>query len=177
MAAGMEQRLGFMAPRRIQAEAKATQVDNSVDRPDNTTSGSDHHPDRLRWDLPAGWARGKSKSAMRFATFALPGGAECYLVSLGGNGGGTEQNINRWRGQMGLPPLDGPGLAALTEIRILGNTSPILECYSVEGKGLIATFAPFARRTMFVKLVGSESAVSQQAGAFAAFCRSLRVVE
>ena len=66
----------------------------------------------LSWTLPPGWQELQA-SGMRLANLRPAGhpDAECTLVILGGDGGGLEANVNRWRReQMGLEPL-APGAA------------------------------------------------------------------
>jgi len=67
----------------------------------------------LKWTLPKGWTETQG-SGMRFATLTPPGGgkAELSVVVLPGPAGGDLANVNRWRGQIGLPPLDEKGLGA-----------------------------------------------------------------
>lgn len=59
--------------------------------------------------LPAGWERVPGERPMRVATYTAPdpqGPAEVAVTQFPGRVGGELANINRWRGQMGLPPVD-----------------------------------------------------------------------
>ncbi len=52
---------------------------------------------------------------MRLATYIAPddsGPVEVAITRFGGRVGGDLANINRWRGQMGLPAIDGAELEA-----------------------------------------------------------------
>lgn len=111
---------------------------------------------------------------MRLVSFALPDGAECYLVFLAGNGGGALKNVNRWRAQLGQAPIDEAGLRVLERVQMLGAQRPMLEAYSREGQGMLATLADGGERTLFVKLIGTEAAVRSQIPGFRALCKSLR---
>jgi len=60
-----------------------------------------------RWALPPGWTEEKG-SGDRRATLRLGGAPprlELSVVKLPGLAGGVLANVNRWRGQMGYPPL------------------------------------------------------------------------
>jgi hypothetical protein len=66
-------------------------------------------PDRtLTWTTPAGWVE-KPGSGFRYATFVIPGPGgqtgDLSITQLSGVAGGLLGNINRWRGQIGLPPI------------------------------------------------------------------------
>ena len=87
----------------------------------------------LAWTVPAGWTQGPDRP-MRLVTFACTpeggaaaaqpgspeGSVECYVAELGGMGGGVAANFNRWRGQLGQPPLKDADIAALPRITVLG---------------------------------------------------------
>lgn len=66
--------------------------------------------DEVRWTLPAGWTEDKGRGD-RVATLQL-GSLELAVTRLGGTAGGPLANINRWRGQLGLPGLAEAELAA-----------------------------------------------------------------
>ena len=60
----------------------------------------------VRWTAPAGW-KAEAARPMRAATYSIPlaagdeGIAECVVNYFGpGQGGGTDANIERWRGQV-----------------------------------------------------------------------------
>src|SRR5262245_33260577 len=88
---------GFQKPRETAGPAPSS---SAPVQPPASTAG------KLEWDLPAGWTE-QPTSPYRQANFRLPGGtkAECYLSFLGGEAGGLAGNIDRWRNQLGLPPL------------------------------------------------------------------------
>ncbi len=120
---------------------------------------------------------------MSTASFDVPGGARCSVTVLGGEGGGIEPNINRWRGQLGEDPLSSDEIEALPRIPIFGALCPSIRIEgtytpmhgeTVEDAGILAAIATLDDETVFVKLTGSRGVVDEQGSAFAAFCRSLR---
>ena len=72
----------------------------------------------LQYKLPPGWQE-KPLSPMRLASFKTIGPNEketdVSVVSLPGMAGGDLANVNRWRGQVKLPPIDEDALAQTAE--------------------------------------------------------------
>lgn len=140
----------------------------------------------LSWTLPPGWQELQA-SGMRLANLRPAGhpDAECTLVILGGNGGGLEANVNRWRQeQMGLEPLAPGAVQELPLMNLLGAGATRVELngtYSNMGSephpdwGLLGAILVSDRFTIFVKMTGPAALVANEAGAFDAFCGSLQV--
>jgi len=61
----------------------------------------------LSWKLPQGWTQ-EQAGGMRFATLktGVAGRLDVSVVTLPGPAGGELANVNRWRSQIGLPPID-----------------------------------------------------------------------
>src|SRR5262245_16403778 len=64
---------------------------------------------QIKWTTPAGWSE-VPPSSMRYASFSAPaedgGKIDISVVTFPGDGGSDADNINRWRGQMGLTPMN-----------------------------------------------------------------------
>lgn len=135
--------------------------------------GTAFDPHALQWSLPANWTPRKG-SGMRFVSFDIARGTEAYILFLPMDGGGVIANINRWREQMKQAPLTKKQIDDLERVRILGVESPVLEAYSPDRKGLIATHAAVPGQTMFIKMIGPADRVRAAKDAFFAFCASLR---
>src|SRR5262249_48588530 len=64
---------------------------------------------QLKWTTPEGWAE-VPPSSMRYASFSAPadegGKIDISVVTFPGDGGSDADNVNRWRGQIGLAPVD-----------------------------------------------------------------------
>ncbi|HEY6098542.1 MAG TPA: hypothetical protein VIW03_03890 [Anaeromyxobacter sp.] len=132
----------------------------------------------LRWTLPAGWTEAQG-GAMRFATLKPPvqGKIDGSVVVLPGPAGGELANVNRWRGQIGLPPLDDAGLAAAR--RVMRTKAGPLKVYDFTsgGKGgsrLVAGLTESGGSTWFVKLSGDAGAVGAARDDFMKLLGSLR---
>ncbi len=136
---------------------------------------------RLRWTLPKGWGE-SAGTAMRFATFTPPvkGKIDASVVVLPGPAGGELANVNRWRGQIGLPPLDEAGLAAARAV-VKARAGP-LRVYDFTNEGspggrLVAALAESGGNTWFVKLSGDADAVGAARPDFMKLLGSLRFDE
>jgi len=153
-------------------DARKASIEASLAESNGSASG-------LFWSAPASWRRGPDR-AFRAVTFQLPGegGGECYVTVLAGDGGGLGANVDRWRGQMGQPPLDGPALAALERIEMLGSEAVVVEILGAyEGRSeagmLLGAVCGLSGQSVFVKMIGPRRVVEQERAAFLAFCGSL----
>src|SRR5688572_3030443 len=62
----------------------------------------------ISWELPEGWKLDDKPAPMRFATILIPAEPKPLQLTVSkfpGDVGGTLANINRWRGQIALPPV------------------------------------------------------------------------
>ena len=66
---------------------------------------------RLRYTKPEGWKEIPDPKGIRVVFFEIADGAvEAGVTSFVGPGGGLLMNVNRWRGQLHLQPVDDPQL-------------------------------------------------------------------
>ena len=136
--------------------------------------------DRLAWTAPATWVA-KPVGAMRKGSFAVKGdaGAEADLsiTAFPGNTGGLLANLNRWRGQLALPPIAEAGLPALTEHVDTGGLHFEVVDFVGTANGtptrLLGAVLPYQGETWFFKLMGPEALVARERPAFLAFLRSV----
>lgn len=134
----------------------------------------------LKWTLPKGWTEGEA-GGMRFATLKppYPGKVEATVVVLPGAAGGELSNVNRWRGQIGLGPIDEKALATLRKpVASKAGTVSVFD-FTSEGQaktrmvaGLISTSDG---NTWFLKLVGDAEPVGKAAPDFMRFIGSLHL--
>ena len=131
------------------------------------------------WKTPEGWTEQPGANAMRVTSFRVGTGGETAEVIVSripqDNVGPFVDNINRWRGQVGLDPITEvkPGefkktVVAAHEALLLTYTGPqkqMLVALDVEGSDY-----------WFVKLLGPTSVVSRQQDAFNQFLVSMQFV-
>jgi hypothetical protein len=118
----------------------------------------------LKWTLPSGWTEEKPEG-MRFATFRVQGRpkVDAYVVVLQGQAGGELANVNRWRSQIGLDPVEDKELAKLR--KKLDTKAGALSMFDFTGKDksrmVVALLAGPDGRTWFIKMVGDSDEVTK----------------
>jgi hypothetical protein len=135
----------------------------------------------LSWTAPAAWET-KPTSAMRRGSYAVKDGhgavADLSITAFPGDTGGLQANLNRWRGQLGLSPLDGSGPAAGIEALEAGDLHFQVVDLAGTAAGtptrILGAILPFQGETWFFKLTGPEVLVAQQKPAFLAFLRTVQ---
>lgn len=133
----------------------------------------------LSYTVPPGWEK-QPAAEMRLASFKIAGGGDFSVVSLPGMAGDLKSNLNRWRGQVGLPPLTDAGeiQRSVTPVTIDGTKATALELYSPAGtpdKAMRVVLMEKDGATWFFKLAGPGSLVKAQKAAFESFNRSVRI--
>src|SRR4029077_7445559 len=79
-----------------------------------------------KWKTPKGWTE-VPPSSMRYASFSAPADEgskiDISVVTFPGDGGSDADNINRWRGQMGLAPVDANAVTSQVAALKTGDTT------------------------------------------------------
>jgi hypothetical protein len=142
-----------------------------------TASGAD-----LSWTAPAAWQT-RPASAMRKATFILTGAsaseqAELAVTAFPGDVGGLLANVNRWRGQLQLPPVDAAALhSTLTHLDINTLHVELVELVGPEAperKRVLGAIVPVKGSTWFFKLTGPDAFVAAKKADFLGFLQTIK---
>ena len=140
----------------------------------------------LHFTLPPNWQE-KPLTPMRLGSFnaSAPNGkqVDVSVVSLGGMAGGSLANVNRWRGQVGIPPIDEDTLRKTAEhLQANGRDFLLVDLVSEgpvgetgEKQRIIAAMADENERSWFIKMIGEADAVASQKSAFTEFVRGLKI--
>jgi len=140
----------------------------------------------LQYKLPPGWEE-KPLSTMRAASFKTvgPEGKETdvSVVTLPGTAGGDLANVNRWRGQLNLQPIDENGLSKAAEHVQANSHDYLLVDLQSDGpisgqpdkQSILAAITLEANRCWFIKMTGDTAAVESQKSAFRDFLQSLKL--
>jgi len=136
----------------------------------------------LAWTLPRSWKETRGGDSMRFATLKPPveGRVDVSVVVLPGAAGGELANVNRWRGQIGLPPLDDAALAGARRAVATRAGQVSLYDFASEGQArsrVIAGLATVGGNSWFVKMTGDERAVAAARPDFIRLVESLRLAD
>ena len=131
------------------------------------------------WEKPALWIPNEG-SSMRLASFEIPystGSGDLSIMELGGDGGGLEANVNRWRGQIGLDPLTKLEIKdeAGNGVSQIGNYL-LFQLINLEKKesAFLAAVFPLESRTLFIKLTASADGILEIEKDFKDFCSSIK---
>jgi hypothetical protein len=132
----------------------------------------------LRWTLPTGWTE-SAGGQMRFATLRPPvtGRIDASVVVLPGPAGGELANVNRWRNQIGLPPVDEATLArSRTTVKTKAGALHVYD-FTSDGEPrsrVVAGLTSAKGDTWFVKLNGDAASVAAARADFMKLLGSLR---
>ena len=136
---------------------------------------------QLKWTLPDGWQE-IAPGEMRVASFRIAGKdnklADVSVIPLPGMAGGDLNNVNRWRGQVGLPPVSQDELAKLGEkIEAAGAEAVLFDQAGKTTAGdksrILATVLHRDDAAWFFKMTGDDELVAEQKPAFVGFLKSL----
>ncbi|MEI7704641.1 MAG: hypothetical protein WCK73_08570 [Deltaproteobacteria bacterium] len=136
----------------------------------------------LQWTLPKGWTEERSQGGMRYATIRPTptgkGKVEVSVTVFPGPAGGELANVNRWRNQIGLPPVDEGALAK--DRKSLGSPAGKLALfdYASDEKDptrMVAAILFDGGNSWFVKMVGPREAVTATRADFIHLLESLRL--
>jgi hypothetical protein len=144
--------------------------------PDEATTGA------LRWALPKGWTETRSAGGMRYATLkpTAPGKIEVSVTVFPGQAGGELANVNRWRNQIGLPPVEEAALAKDRKTLKAPAAEVALFDYTSEGKEktrMVAAILFAGGNSWFVKMVGDAGPVAASRADFVRLLESLRLAD
>ncbi|MBC8522762.1 hypothetical protein H8D29_02435 [PVC group bacterium] len=131
-----------------------------------TDDGHSHEP-VSGWKQPAEWSVDENASPILMAAYNATSGARITLTALGGSGGGTLDNINRWRDQLGLTPLQ-----SMDEIEVthLANEAIVVDLVAEDGeRRIVSGIVPSGTETLFFKLTGSTSETDSELERFNEF--------
>ena len=138
-----------------------------------TVQTTEESPSQLRtdpgfpWMVPSDWKLDETPRQMRIATYMAPtseGDQEVAVTRFPGRVGGELANINRWRGQMGLSPINESEL----EENIERFTSDGFDGYQLRiesDRGAMLTAAVFdesTNQTWFVRTTLSNADLADQ---------------
>lgn len=136
-----------------------------------------------KWNVPSAWKLQPEKP-MRFATYrtsADANGPEVIISRFPAAFGNILDNINRWRGQVGLPPVTGetgaPPLhltVGATQADVYDFTGPASTASPVQRIRVVLVPTPDAQTMWFFKLQGPADLVNKEQAAFDEFVLSLR---
>jgi hypothetical protein len=156
------------------AGAAGAPADGLPPPPDASTTGT------LDWSLPKGWTQSRSQGGMRYATLKPSGSGkvEVSVTVFPGSAGGELANVNRWRNQIGLGPVEEGALAKDRKTLKSAAGSVALFDYTSDGKEktrMVAAILFAGGNSWFVKMVGDAGPVAASRADFVRLLESLRL--
>lgn len=130
---------------------------------------------KFNWSVPADW-KAVPPGQMQVARFSVPGKsnekADVFVSVFPGDTGGRLANVNRWRKQIGLAPVEEDGLASVVSPLDPADSQAILVDMTNNGKRLVGAIVPRDGQYWFYKLLGDAGAVAPEKESFVAFAKS-----
>uniref|UniRef100_A0A7C2NYL4 Uncharacterized protein n=1 Tax=Schlesneria paludicola TaxID=360056 RepID=A0A7C2NYL4_9PLAN len=128
---------------------------------------------------PDGWSTGKV-GGMRKAAFVVEDEergqrAEVTVIDLSRDAGDRLANVNRWRGQIGLEPINEAQLqSSMERIDIAGESGDFVELTGSNGDSILGVIIDRGDKTWFFKLQGPTAIATAQKANFLAYVRSVK---
>jgi hypothetical protein len=145
----------------------------------SANEGSSEMP---KWNAPSNWEE-KTPGPMILKSFSVVGdhgaAATVTINVLGGEGGGVLANVNRWRGQLGLPPVTSEDLPKMIQSLDTAAGKAMLVDLSGSDKAgqparLIVAKVSHGGGTWFYKIMGVAPTVAQEKGKFVQFVQTVQ---
>lgn len=136
--------------------------------------------EKFNWTAPPHWTA-KPTGAMRKGSYAITGAegeADLSITAFPGDTGGLLANINRWRGQIALPPQSPAQLEA--ELQHLDSSPLDFDIVDIAGTvngastRIIGAVLARPDETWFFKFMGPDALVAREKAAFIAFVQTVR---
>lgn len=151
--------------------------------PTSSANPASPQPVGITWDVPEPWTEAPSTSSFIFAVFEAKGDtgdARITVSSLTNDGGGVLENINRWRGQVGLGPVERYQQQPMTPVTVADQPAGLIDLSAPGGAGaslerLMVVFIPRPDQglTWYFKMSGPSATLEEQKQAFVGFVESV----
>jgi hypothetical protein len=152
---------------------------------DHYQAPKEETPPKPTWTLPKGWDKSDKKVPFSIGVFKVSEEgqeADVTVSWLAGDGGGLLQNVNRWRRQVGLPPIEQDDLLKeVKKVEVGGVPGYSVDLTAPDSAGdkplrILGEIVPNEKRTWFFKMRGPVGLVEKQKGSFDTFVKSVRFV-
>ena len=137
---------------------------------------------QLGWKTPDGWEEVPA-GEFRVASFKVTGPegkqAEVTVIPLPGDAGGDFSNVNRWRSQVGQPPVSEEEMKRLGQsVKLAGQSASLYDQHGQNSAGeptrILAVIQHRDGTAWFFKMTGDSQLVAQQKAAFVQFLQSFQ---
>lgn len=126
------------------------------------------------YQKPEGWFEGQGNGVAAVTLNAVDGESK-VVITVTAAGGDRLQNVNRWRKQVELPPIDPSQLAEVAKKVDVGSRSGEQFEMTNNGRTILAVIVEDHGQTWFIKLDGNQELAERERPRFKAFLKSLRL--
>jgi len=138
----------------------------------------------ITWTKPGTWHREPDPGMFALAAFNVVddfGASRVTVTQLAGDAGGALPNINRWRGQVNLPPVESLDQQDRAQIEVGDATGAFMDLYNPDAEGnpprILVVLLPRGEHTWFLKMTGTRRVVDAHRESFLAFIKSIAFEE
>lgn len=131
----------------------------------------------ISYQTPDSWTE-FPPSSIRKANFKIDnasGTAEVSVTVFPGDVGGTLANINRWRQQISLSPIDQSSLKENISPIIISNHQGYFTKLEGNTESILGGILPFHGSTWFIKMQGDILVIEEEVDTFKSFLSSIRI--
>jgi hypothetical protein len=129
----------------------------------------------IQWTLPEGWQQ-MPPDGVRIGNFSVPGKGggtvTVAVTSFPGEMGTDLANVNRWRQQLELAPVDDTGISSMP-VTVDSSEGKVFDL-SGSTERMIVALVRRSGATWFFKMTGDTASVSDAKPAFIEFLKSIR---
>jgi hypothetical protein len=132
----------------------------------------------LTFRAPLDWKERSQRGGISLATWEITDGSRPAEVTITPAGGNLADNVNRWRGQVGLGPVSEEQIRQdMRSINVDGSPAQYVDLTGPESAGglrILAVRVPHGDTTWFFKMRGPADVVGRHKAAFEAFLGTVR---
>ena len=141
-------------------------------------------PTKTVWNAPPTWQEAPPTQMLKakfLATGDAGAKAEITVSVFPGDVGGPLANVNRWRNQIGLGPVEQSELEKLVSpLDVTIGKAMLVDMTGNKSSGgkstrLLGAIVPQTERTWFYKMLGDEPVVAREKEAFIKFVRTVKI--
>lgn len=129
-------------------------------------------PRPLRWSAPETWEEA-TPGQFQLALYRIAPGVTASVSKFPGDAGGMTANVNRWRGQVALDPVEDPA----GDVIALEGTDSKARFFELKGpeRSILAAIIPLNGETWFFKLDSPTVAVETARNGFMDFLKGVEI--
>lgn len=122
---------------------------------------------------PSHWQKQRA-GMMQLAAFLVEDGDRSAKISVSRAGGELRANVDRWRGQIGLPPVSSEEEIDVKSVTVGGIQAQQVSITGEQGQSIVVALVPDTGSVWYFKLMGDTAVVEKESTAFDDFLSTVR---